>query len=129
MSNKSNSSRNGEKEHCFLGSHTQLAAGTFRCDGTEVTVFENFSDNHYKLSIQLDAFSLGDPDCKVFVILTQKNGKRTERQIPPFLNKFDEVIFSVQDEDIKSVAIRADGNPANSVDIGTTIKTSFCICC
>ncbi|QUW22015.1 hypothetical protein JSQ81_19985 [Sporosarcina sp. Marseille-Q4063] len=120
-------SNNKKKQQCFVQQDFPSFNVLQRCDGTTVTYFEDFTDNHNKALIQV--FSTTQQSCTLTVIIDTRDGKTIERSIPvdPAFGQAER-IFQV--EDVCRVSFRCAGGLPTSLCTGFVQMTkTFCICC
>lgn len=121
MSNHNHSSSGDHCENSFIAEH-QAAPLVFQvCDGTEITFFEDFTDNHHLLLISFDA--LFSPPCRIFVTIKLHNGKKIKRELQ------NEIATVIQVEDVQKITIRGEGNSNDFFFVEGMLQKTFCICC
>lgn len=130
------SSSSHRSDHCFIDTHTTSARFQHPYDGKEATIFEDFSENHHKLLIDIEAsgpgFLISGGTVSILtitLIVTLKNGKKIKQKFPvgPDGSTFNRV--AKQFEDVRKIAVKGEGNPANSYFIQAVVQKTFCICC
>ena len=114
-----------QRQQCSVATHTVGFNFVQACDGTEVIYFQDITDNHNKVLVQVFSTTTSE-DCQMELVI---NG--TTSFIIPTAVVGNSGYFAVQVEDVKTVGIRCTcitgtcGNCSGFV----AIQKTFCICC
>ncbi len=115
-----------KRDQCFVETHYADIDNVQQC-GTEVTYFEDFTDNHNKALIQI---AIENAQCSmVTAIIETRNGRKIERPIPLFEGA-GERAFQV--EDVCRVSLRGEASaqqPPQTFEANVEVTKTFCICC
>ena len=124
---KEYTSKEEEEQECFVQQEFVFLNIAQRCDGTTIIHFEDFTDNHNKVLIDLVSFT--PQPCTLTVIIETRDGKTIERSIPvdPFFTQAERVF---QVENVCRISVRCAGGTPASICRGNVFLTkTFCICC
>ncbi|MFZ5354008.1 MAG: hypothetical protein ACOZCL_14985 [Bacillota bacterium] len=118
----------GKSCQSFIDQHnTNLIFFSQQCNGEEVVIFEDFTNNHSKSTI--NAITNNTLPCVATIIFETMDGNRITRELRPggqnvfIVNR----LFFV--EDLRRVLIRCDGDPAGVCSGRIRINKTFCIAC
>ncbi|MBU8907651.1 hypothetical protein [Desertibacillus haloalkaliphilus] len=115
------------KKNCSIASHNAIPTVEQPCDGTERTYFEDFTENHNKVSLHV--VSSTPPPCTMFLFI-ETDEDPTPEPIPVLVHEpigFGEI--SIVAENVRRIAVRCEGDETALCTGFIFFEKTFCICC
>ncbi|WP_299742265.1 hypothetical protein [uncultured Rossellomorea sp.] len=113
---------------CTIRQTTDGTDFSIPCDGSTRTFFRSITDTiHNEVSVDIQNRSETD-DCVMTLVIERRDGSIITKVIQPPQPSETSNGYSIYDQDVVSISVRCEGNPANSCD-GFIIFNSFsCFC-